>query len=89
MLRRTAHRPCDSRLDDVQYTVRVKPGSRRGPLVETLDDELVVHVRERAVDGAANDGVVRVLADHFGVAPRDVTILRGHTARIKRVEVDA
>ena len=44
---------------------------------------------ERAVDGAANAGVVKVLAAHFGVAPRDIEILRGHTARIKRVEVDA
>ncbi len=49
----------------------------------------MVHVRERAVDGAANAGVVKVLAAHFGVAPRDIEILRGHTARIKRVEVDA
>ena len=28
-------------------------------------------------------------AAHFGGAPRDIEILRGHTARIKRVEVDA
>ena len=45
-------------------------------------------MRERAVDGAANDGVVRALAAHFGVPPRDVTILRGHGSRHKRVEVD-
>ncbi|GAA3206448.1 DUF167 domain-containing protein [Microbacterium terregens] len=68
--------------------VRVKPGSRRGPLVEDTPDGLVVHVRERAVDGAANEGVIRVLADHFTVAPRRVRILRGHAARIKRVEVE-
>lgn len=73
----------------MQLTVRVKPGSRRGPLVEDTADGLIVHVRERAIDGAANDGVVKALATHFGVAPRDVDILRGHTARIKRVEVDA
>lgn len=70
-------------------TVRVKPGSRRGPLVESEGDELTVHVRERAADGAANEGVVRALAAHFGVPPRDVRIVRGHTARVKRVEVDA
>ncbi len=71
----------------MQITVRVKPGSRRGPLVESGPDGLLVHVRERAADGAANAGVIRALADHFGVAPRDVGIVRGHTARIKRVEV--
>lgn len=72
----------------MQFTVRVKPGSRKGPLVEASGDDLTVFVREHAVDGAANEGVVRVLADHFGVPPRDVSILRGHTSRMKRVEVD-
>lgn len=72
----------------MKHTVRVKPGSRRGPLVEASADGLVVHVRERAVDGAANEGVVRALADHFGVAPSRVRIVRGHAARIKRIEVD-
>ncbi|MXS74739.1 hypothetical protein CSIV_04385 [Microbacterium sp. CSI-V] len=71
----------------MQITVRVKPGSRRGPLVEDGPDGLLVHVRERAADGAANAGVVRALAEHFGVPPRDVEIVRGHAARIKRVEV--
>jgi uncharacterized protein YggU (UPF0235/DUF167 family) len=56
--------------------------------VETADDGLIVHVRERAVDGAANEGLVRTLAAHFGTAPSRVRIVRGHTSRIKRVEVD-
>lgn len=70
------------------FTVRVKPGSRKGPLVESTADELIVHVRERAIDGSANDGLVKALAAHFGVAPSRVRIVRGHTSRIKRVEVD-
>jgi uncharacterized protein YggU (UPF0235/DUF167 family) len=72
-------------------TVRVKPGSRKGPAVEPSEDEsaeLVVHVRERAAEGAANAAVEKALADHFGVAPSRVRIVRGHTSRIKRVEVD-
>ncbi|MDO8381985.1 MAG: DUF167 domain-containing protein [Microbacterium sp.] len=71
----------------MQLTVRVKPGSRKGPLVEASGDDLTVFVRERAVDGAANEGVVQALAAHFGVPARDVVILRGHTGRIKRVEI--
>ncbi|MFT4213497.1 MAG: DUF167 domain-containing protein [Microbacterium sp.] len=72
----------------MQYSIRVKPGSRKGPLVEEDAGGLTVHVRERAIDGAANGGVVRALAAHFGVAPRDVEIVRGHSSRLKRVEVD-
>ena len=73
----------------MQITVRVKPGSQKGPLVEEAGDELTVYVRERAVDGAANDGVRRVLAAHFGVAPSRVRVVRGHTSRIKRIDIDA
>lgn len=68
--------------------VRVKPGSRKGPLVERgPDGMLTVYVRERAVDGAANEGVVQALAEHFGVAWRDVRIAAGATARVKTVEI--
>jgi uncharacterized protein YggU (UPF0235/DUF167 family) len=76
----------------VELTVRVKPGSRKGPLVEETEGDPVasvtVYVRERAVDGAANAGVVAALAAHFGVARSNVTIVRGDTSRIKRVRVD-
>jgi len=68
--------------------VRAKPGSRKGPLVEVGPDAVVtVYVRERAVDGAANDAIVAALAEHFGVRRRQVTILRGHAARVKLVEI--
>lgn len=73
-----------------RYGVTVKPGSKKGPLVEVGDDGgLTLFVRERAVDGAANDGVVKLLAVHFGVPKSRVTIVRGHTSRQKLVEVDA
>lgn len=72
-----------------RYRIQVKPGSRKGPLVEAGPDGLLtVFVRERAVEGAANDGVVAALAAHLGVRKGDVRIVAGHTARIKTVEVD-
>ena len=69
-----------------QLRIRVKPGSRKGPLIETdAEGTLVVFVRERAVDGAANTAVEKALAVHFGVAPSRVQITRGHAARVKTV----
>jgi uncharacterized protein YggU (UPF0235/DUF167 family) len=49
---------------------------------------LTVHVRERAVDGAANTAIEAALAAHFGVRKADVRIVRGHTSRVKLVEID-
>jgi uncharacterized protein YggU (UPF0235/DUF167 family) len=72
-----------------RYGLTVKPGSKKGPLVEVADDgSLTLFVRERAVDGAANDGVVKLLAAHFGVPKSRVTIVRGHASRQKLVDVD-
>ena len=72
----------------MRVVVRVKPGSSKGPLVESDDEGLVIYVREKAIDGAANDGVIKLLADHFGVPKSRVRVVRGHTARIKQVEID-
>lgn len=72
-----------------RVTVQVKAGSSKGPLVEAdADGGLVVYVRERAIEGAANDAVVRLIAAHFGVAPSRVSIRRGHTSKRKTLEVD-
>jgi uncharacterized protein YggU (UPF0235/DUF167 family) len=74
----------------VRITVRVKPGSKKGPLVEPGDDgSLTVFLQQRATDGAANTGLVEILAKHFGVSKSRVTIEAGFTSRIKRVDVDA
>ena len=72
----------------MRVVVRVKPGSSKGPLVESDEEGLVVFVREKAIDGAANDGVTKLLADHFGVPKSRVRVVRGHTARIKQVQID-
>ncbi|BBH17993.1 UPF0235 protein [Nocardioides baekrokdamisoli] len=72
-----------------RYGITVKPGSKKGPLVEaSADGSLTIYVRERAVDGAANDGVIRLLADHFGVPRSRIDIVRGHTSRSKLIAVD-
>jgi uncharacterized protein YggU (UPF0235/DUF167 family) len=69
--------------------VRVKPGSKKGPLVEELEDgSLTVFLQQRAVDGAANDGLIEILAKHFGTSKSRVTLVAGFTSRIKRLEVD-
>lgn len=69
-------------------TVRVKPGSSRGPLVVSdADGTLIVHVRERAVEGRATDAVIRVLAEHFGVPRSRMTLVGGAASRIKRFRV--
>ncbi len=68
--------------------VRVKPNTRKGPLVQTADDgTLTVYVREPAVEGKANAAVIKVLADHFDVPRSRVELVAGASARIKRFRI--
>ena len=68
--------------------VTVKPGSRKGPLVESgADGALTIYVRERAVEGRATEAAARLLADHLGVAPSRVELVAGATSRVKRFRI--
>lgn len=72
----------------MKYTVRVKPRSKKGPLVEeNKDGSLTIFVLERAVYGKANEAVIKLLAKHFGVAKSKIQITRGHTARTKTIRI--
>lgn len=72
-------------------TVRaiIKPTSRKGPLVDFLDDgTLQLYVRAPAVQGKANKAAIELLARHYGVPKSAVRLTGGATSRFKRFEVD-
>ena len=72
------------------YLVHVKPGAKRGPLVlmsPVNPAELTVYLREKPVDGAANQALIQLLADHFRVAKTQIVIRRGHASSHKQVEI--
>ena len=68
--------------------MRVKPGSKKGPLVQPgLDGSLLVYVREPAVNGKANQAVVGLLADYLGVSKSQVQMVSGKTSRLKHFKI--
>jgi hypothetical protein len=72
------------------YTICVKPGSKKGPLVEADKfGELVVYVQERAVGGKANQAAIELLAKHFDVPKSKIQITRGHTGRTKIIRINS
>ena len=69
-------------------TVTVKPGSKKGPLVDAGDDgSLTIYVRERAIDGKATEAATAVLAKYLGVPRSRVELVSGATSRVKRFRV--
>lgn len=72
----------------MKVTVRVKTGSKKGPLVQpALDGSLLVYVREPAIEGRANAAVEELLAEYYDVLKKNIQMIAGHKARIKHYEI--
>jgi len=87
-----AQEPWTTAADGVLVDVRLTPRGGRDALegIESrADGRAVLRARVRAApfEGEANDALCRLLARALDVAPRDVTIATGATARVKRVQI--
>ena len=70
------------------FKIKVKPNSRQGSSIEKNNDGiLTVHTTQSAVGGKANSAAISLLAKHFNVPKSQLNIIRGHTSRIKIVEM--
>lgn len=88
----TRELPWISLPDGVLADVRLTPRGGRDAIegIERRADGRAVlkaRVRARAREGEANAALCRLLAKAMGVAPRQVTLLAGATARVKRIRV--
>lgn len=77
----------------VTLQIQARPGARLTAIVgihgEGTGARLKVALAAPPVDGKANAALRAFLADAFGVAEREVTLLRGETGRSKLVRIEA
>ena len=71
----------------VELDLKVVPGSSRERIVGEYDGALKVVVTAPPEGGKANRAVVKLLAERFGRARREVEIVAGHGSPRKRVRV--
>ena len=67
--------------------MRVTPRGGRDTLTAGTDAHLAARIAAAPVDGAANAALVALVAKTFGVAKRDVAIVGGESARLKRLKI--
>jgi uncharacterized protein (TIGR00251 family) len=73
--------------DGVLIDLRVTPRASRTSIEGVRDGRLVVRVTAAPVDDAANDAVVRAIAEIFDVPKSRVAISAGATGRNKTVAI--
>ncbi|MCR1792705.1 DUF167 domain-containing protein [Leptospira sp. WS58.C1] len=71
----------------MKIQIRVKPNSKKPSVTKGEDGVWVIAVKEPAIEGKANDAVVRAVAEEFGLAPSKVKILKGEKSKLKLLEV--
>src|SRR5258708_14778066 len=85
-------RPWRIEADGLMIAVRLTPKGGRDAVetIERLADGrsvLKVRVRAAASEGEANAALIRLIAKSLGVAARDVSLVAGASARLKRVKI--
>ena len=68
--------------------LRVSPGARRSEVVGRHGDGWKVRVTAPPEDGRANEAVLDLLAEQLDLPRRSLSIVSGHTAREKVVQLD-
>ena len=87
-----AHEPWTHSADGVIVDVRLTPRGGRDAIegVERRADGRVVlkaRVRAAPFEGQANTALCRLFADMLDTAPRQVTLVAGSNARVKRIRI--
>jgi len=73
----------------ITLEIHVQPGAKKSEIAGVHGDALKIRVAAPPVEGKANAALIAFLAEVFGVAKRNVTIVRGETGRRKTLRVEA
>lgn len=73
--------------DGVTLAIKLQPRASKTEIGEITGSELRVKVTAPPVDAAANEALLRLLADKLDCPRGKVELIRGHTARHKVVKL--
>lgn len=80
--------PIEASESGVRLRLRVLPRASKSELAGIRGDALCIRLTAPPVEGAANQALLRFLAERLGVRPAAVRIITGLTNRQKLVEVE-
>jgi uncharacterized protein (TIGR00251 family) len=67
--------------------IKVKPNARSSVLIEQEDGTWLAQLKAPPVDGKANEELIRLVAEHFGIRKAQVVIKSGQSSRLKRIVI--
>jgi uncharacterized protein (TIGR00251 family) len=73
--------------DGVLLSVKLQPRASANEIGDALGDELRIKVTAPPVDAAANEALVKLLAQRLDCPRNRVALVRGHTSRHKTIKL--
>ncbi|MBP5768006.1 MAG: DUF167 domain-containing protein [Fibrobacter sp.] len=71
----------------MRINVKVHARSKRESVTQLPDGSYKVEVKAPPVDGAANEAICELIAEHFHVHKRDVSVVMGSANNKKVIEI--
>ena len=73
----------------VRLAVQVSPNAKRSEVIGILEDALKIRLQAQAIEGKANEALVRFIAESLAVPKSAVVITHGLSSKRKLLQVSA
>jgi uncharacterized protein (TIGR00251 family) len=81
------HIPFKKSKNGIVLEVKVEPRSSKKGISGVMENMLKVKLTAPPVEGAANEQLIEVLSESFGIKKSDITIIKGQSSKRKVVEI--
>jgi len=71
----------------MKISVKVKPNSKKEEVKKLTDNEFILSVKEPAKEGKANQAVIKLLSEYFGVPKSNISIIKGECSKNKIIQI--
>ncbi|MCC6275806.1 MAG: DUF167 domain-containing protein [Leptospiraceae bacterium] len=72
----------------MKLEVIVKPNSKSPGIEITEDSKWIVKVRERAIEGQANEAVIQAISEKIKVPKSRIQLIRGEKSKLKIFSIE-
>jgi len=72
----------------MKVSVKVKANTSQERIEKIGDTNFIVWIREKPVEGKANEAVIKALAEYFGVAKSNIALIKGQASKQKIFEIN-
>ncbi|HWY12230.1 MAG TPA: DUF167 domain-containing protein [Bacteroidia bacterium] len=72
----------------IPLNIRVKAGSFKDEIAFDTEGNLIIKIREKPIDGAANDYLVKYLSKEFKINKSSIVLEKGQTSPFKKLLIN-